>query len=1460
MPNALRPASRVRVFITLLSLSFAVLIAYQFYFATRVQAVSTSVVISQIYGGGGNTGAQYQNDFVELFNRGNTTISLSGWSVGYASATGTGNFATAPISGSIAPGQYYLVKLGPASAVGAPLPTPDTNGPTGINMSGTAGKVVVATTTTLACNGGSTPCSAAQLAQIVDLVGYGGANFFEGAPAPALSNTTAGFRDDRGCTDTDNNSADFASASAPISPGAPSPRNTASALNPCTTNQPIAPSCPVSLNTTQGTAASAGVSATDPDGTVTNANITSTPVPGITLDNFVAAPSNNTAATATLNVANTTAVGNYNVTIQYSNNDSPTPQTATCTVAVNVTAGPTNPTGTGSANPSSVLPGESSTLTVTVTPGGNPTSTGITVTVDLSPIGGSATQTFYDDGSNGDLISGNNVFTYHATVALGTTAGAKSLPFTISDAESRLGNGTIALTVQEPPPPVDHIVISQIYGGGGNTGATFRNDYVELYNPTGVSFNLAGWTLQYGSATGTTWTNNQPLGGIIAPGEYYLVGLGSGGAAGSLLPAPNISGSINMSATNGKIVLVNNSSPLSGACPIGTDPDIVDFVGYGTTANCFEGAGRAPAGSNTTALFRKVNGAQDTNQNSADFAAGAPNPRRTSSIQEIGPWVAFTDPNTNDTNVPFDATMSITFSEAMDVVDTWYDINCSVTGAHNSATVASTNGFKTYAVTPNTSFRFGEQCTVTIFKEQVHDQDLDDSTAGTDSLPENYTWSFTVVAAGDAAPYLPDVHLTMGNPSNAMPFVTEPNNYLMEKPGFALSYSRDKGTPNWVSWHLDTSWFGTLARVDTFRPDPAVPADWYRVQAFDYSGSGFDRGHNTPNADRDHQNRIPINQETFLMTNMIPQAPDQNQGPWANMENYLRTLLTTPAPEKEIYVVMGGHGVGGTGDNGFKTTIANGYVTVPNATWRVMLVIPKGDDDVSRVSCESRTIAVIMPNSNTHNGTTIRDDNWQDFIVSVDQVEGLTGYDFFANLPDAVENCIEAGNNGVNKPGTANQSATTPEDTAVEITLEAVRPSNATPLTFSVVTGPTNGSLGSIGATSCVDLECSATVTYTPGTNYNGADSFTFKVNDGTQDSNTSTVTITVNSVNDDPDAVDDEATIAEDSGANTISVLANDSDGDGGTLAVTAITQGTNGSVAITNGGADVSYTPNANFFGNDTFAYTISDGQGGSDTATVRITVNNVQDAPDAVDDSATVAEDSGANTINVRVNDTDVDGDTLTVTAVTQGTNGSVIITNGGADVSYTPNANFFGNDSFTYTVSDGNGGSDTATVNITVTNVNDAPVLTSSVTMSLISSTNSNLFNVGLTANATDQEGETVTIQVAVFGDEDDETATLPGVTHSPDAKDIAPDTLRLRGERVEANDGRVYLIVVTATDASGGIDRNYHTVVVPRNNKPTNVNAVVAEAAAAAAFAEANGGTPPPGYFVIGDGLIIGPKQ
>ena len=206
--------------------------------ASPAGAASTNVVISQVYGGGGNANAQYTNDFVELFNRGSAPIDLGTWSLQYTSATGAGNFGSAsnlitPLSGVLEPGQHQLVEEASGGATGATLPTPKTTDATPINMSATGGKVaLVNSTTPLGCNGGSTPCPPAALAQIVDLIGYDGANFFEGsAAAPALTNTTAAFRALAGCQDTDENAADFSAA-------APGPRTLLSPIVFCTPPAP----------------------------------------------------------------------------------------------------------------------------------------------------------------------------------------------------------------------------------------------------------------------------------------------------------------------------------------------------------------------------------------------------------------------------------------------------------------------------------------------------------------------------------------------------------------------------------------------------------------------------------------------------------------------------------------------------------------------------------------------------------------------------------------------------------------------------------------------------------------------------------------------------------------------------------------------------------------------------------------------------------------------------------------------------------------------------------------------------------------------------------------------------------------------------------------------------------------------------------------------------------------------
>ncbi|WP_439883509.1 DNA/RNA non-specific endonuclease [Pontibacter sp. MBLB2868] len=241
------------------------------------------------------------------------------------------------------------------------------------------------------------------------------------------------------------------------------------------------------------------------------------------------------------------------------------------------------------------------------------------------------------------------------------------------------------------------------------------------------------------------------------------------------------------------------------------------------------------------------------------------------------------------------------------------------------------------------------------------------------------------------------VHLTMGNPSNALTDVNQPNNYLLRKDQYVMSYSRDRGTANWVSWHLDESWLGSTPRQDDFRADIILPSGWYQVGATDYSLSGFDRGHMCPSADRTLT--VEDNSNTFLMTNMIPQAPNNNRLGWASLESYCRSLL---AGGYEIYIVSGGYGVGGTGSNGYATTIANGNVTVPSNTWKVVVIIPDGDNDAARVTTGTRIIAIDMPNDQSVSS------DWRIFRTSVDAIEAKTGYDLLSTVADNVENVIEA--------------------------------------------------------------------------------------------------------------------------------------------------------------------------------------------------------------------------------------------------------------------------------------------------------------------------------------------------------------------------------------------------------------------------------------------------------------------
>ena len=240
-------------------------------------------------------------------------------------------------------------------------------------------------------------------------------------------------------------------------------------------------------------------------------------------------------------------------------------------------------------------------------------------------------------------------------------------------------------------------------------------------------------------------------------------------------------------------------------------------------------------------------------------------------------------------------------------------------------------------------------------------------------------------------------NLLLGNPSNAVHSTSSPDNYLMDQKYYVISYNRDRGEPNWVSWYLGSSTLGSVDRSNDFRADPSLPTDWYHVQAKSYSYSGFDRGHNCPSGDR--TSSYEANSSTFLMTNMIPQAPNNNRVTWENFENYLRSLVQEGY---EVYIVMGSYGTGGTGSNGYKTTIDNGHVTVPAYIWKVAVVLPDGDNDLNRINTNTRVIAIDTPNTNSVNS------DWRKYLVSVDDIEKATGYDLLSNVPESIQKVIEA--------------------------------------------------------------------------------------------------------------------------------------------------------------------------------------------------------------------------------------------------------------------------------------------------------------------------------------------------------------------------------------------------------------------------------------------------------------------
>jgi uncharacterized protein len=287
------------------------------------------------------------------------------------------------------------------------------------------------------------------------------------------------------------------------------------------------------------------------------------------------------------------------------------------------------------------------------------------------------------------------------------------------------------------------VVISQSYGGGGNSGATYTHDFIEIFNRGNAPQNLNGWSVQYASATGSTWQVTDLTNVTLQPGQYYLVQQAQGAGGTTPLPTPDTSGSIAMAGGAAKVALVSSTTALSGTCPV--DASIQDFVGMGPTANCFEGAAPTPVPSNTTAVLRADGGCTDTNQNSTDFTAVAPTPRNTASplnpctAPDLPPTVSNTLPTDGATDVALDSAITIDFSEDVTLTDPWYALECPVATPIASSYAGADPG-SSFTITPDEDLPPGTTCTVTVLATQVSDVDGDP-----DPMAADFSFSFTTL-------------------------------------------------------------------------------------------------------------------------------------------------------------------------------------------------------------------------------------------------------------------------------------------------------------------------------------------------------------------------------------------------------------------------------------------------------------------------------------------------------------------------------------------------------------------------------------------------------------------------------------------------------------------------------------------------------------------------------------------
>lgn len=241
--------------------------------------------------------------------------------------------------------------------------------------------------------------------------------------------------------------------------------------------------------------------------------------------------------------------------------------------------------------------------------------------------------------------------------------------------------------------------------------------------------------------------------------------------------------------------------------------------------------------------------------------------------------------------------------------------------------------------------------------------------------------------AASQPPIPSSVHMAFGNPSNATTDAANEENYLIVGEGSAFSYNNSRGTINWISWKTTRADLGDSLQRPDFRPDPRLPGNFRRIGYYDYSGSGYDRGHMVPSADRFAN--VKLNEETFMMTNIVPQTGALNQYTWEKLESYSRSQARRGF---DVYTIAGVYGNQG---------VLKGKVTVPSNCWKIIAILPRGRA-ITEIDQRTRLMAVDMPNQDG-----IEKHAWQKYKTTIRAIEEKTGLDFFASMPRNLQDQIE---------------------------------------------------------------------------------------------------------------------------------------------------------------------------------------------------------------------------------------------------------------------------------------------------------------------------------------------------------------------------------------------------------------------------------------------------------------------